>query len=302
MHCWSPSLAPLFVGSPSFWCWCSCKGVNSSLIRLPPYSHLGLVVLRSGGEPRLLLPDRSLIFTRSSLQDQSLPCCLQWSFHPPALRLSNFRGVAIMFPLRCITGVCLLGLIQSASTLLRLLARHYVMGGMALSPTIWSHRMSVLPRHCVLTTIMGGSSVQLPLPPKMSTTTIPTMAILRIMGGTRPLKRLPQCMGGILLLFGMFLHLCTEVRQPFPRVMGGIPVWLHWLPQASALQARQFTLLCHRVITIPLLAQTSRHLIPALVKAYLLLSCTIPGPPKSFHLLPHPVLLLPFLYYEVPQA
>ncbi len=79
----------------------------------------------------------------------------------------------------------------------------------------------------------------------------------------------------------------------FPRVMGDILVRLHRLPRASALQARRFTLLCCRAITIPLLAQTSRRLIPALVKAYLLLSHTIPGSPESFHLLPHPVLLLP---------
>ncbi len=106
----------------------------------------------------------------------------------------------------------------------------YVMGGMTLSPIIRSHRMSVLPWHCMLTTIMGGSPVQLPLPPKISTTTIPTMAVLHIMGSTHPLNHPFQCMGGILLLFGMFLHLGMEVGQPFPRVMGGIPMWLHWLP------------------------------------------------------------------------
>jgi hypothetical protein len=230
MHFWLPPLVPLFVGLLSSWCWCSCKGVNSSSIKLSPDSRLGLVFLQSGGVPQLLLPDCSLIVTWSSPRDQSLPCHLQQSFCPTVLRLSKSRGAAIMFPLRCITGVCPLALIWLASTLLCLLARCYVMGGMALSPTIQSHCMSILPWHRVLTMIMGGSSVQLPLPTKISTNAIPTMAILCIMGGTRPLKHLPQCIGGILLLLGMFLHLCAEVGQPFPRVMGGIPVRLHWLP------------------------------------------------------------------------
>jgi hypothetical protein len=205
-HFWSPSLVLLFVRLLSCRCWCSCKGVNSSSIRLLPDSRLGLMVLQSGGAPQLLLPDRSSIVTWSSPQDQSLPCCLQRSFRPLSLRLSNLGGAAIMFPLRCITGVCPLAPIQLALTLLCLLTGRYVMWGMALSPIIRSHRMSVLPWHCVLTKIMGGSSVQLPLLPKISTATIPTMAILCIMGGTRQLKRVPQCMGGVLLLFGMFLQ------------------------------------------------------------------------------------------------
>ena len=69
--------------------------------------------------------------------------------------------------------------------------------------------------------------------------------------------------------------LCTVVG-PFPRAMGGIPVWLHRLPRAWHLQARCFTLLCRRRITIPLLDLTLPCHFPALVKAYLLLSCTTP--------------------------
>ncbi len=64
-------------------------------------------------------------------------------------------GAVIMFPLRCVMGVSPLAQIRSASTLFCLLAYRYIMGGMALSPTIRSHHMSVLPQHCVLTTIMG---------------------------------------------------------------------------------------------------------------------------------------------------
>jgi hypothetical protein len=74
-------------------------------------------------------------------------------------------------------------------------------------------------------------------------------------------------------------HHCGElcaVVGPFPRTMGGIPVWLHWLPQAWHLRACCFTLLCHRRITIPLLDLTLPCHFPALVEAYLLLSRTTP--------------------------
>jgi hypothetical protein len=70
-----------------------------------------------GGAPTVA-PRSFLDHAWSSPLDQSLPCCLKWSFCPPVFWLSNLRGAAIMFPLRCITGVCPLALIQSASTLL----------------------------------------------------------------------------------------------------------------------------------------------------------------------------------------
>jgi hypothetical protein len=69
---------------------------------------------------------------------------------------------------------------------------------------------------------------------------------------------------------------CTVVG-PFPRAMGGIPVQLHRLPQAWRLQACCFALLCRRRITNPLLDLTLPCHFPALVEAYLLLSCTTPG-------------------------
>jgi hypothetical protein len=59
--------------------------------------------------------------------------------------------------------------------------------------------------------------------------------------------------------------------------MGGIPMRLHRLSRAWRLRARCFTLLCHRRITVPHLDLTLPCHFPALVEAYLLLSCTIPG-------------------------
>jgi hypothetical protein len=108
------------------------------------------------------------------------------------------------------------------------------------------------------------------------TTIMATAALLRIMGGTRLPKCLRWCMGGVMLLLGIYPRLCTVVG-PFPRAMGGIPVRLHWLPQVWCLQAHCFTLLCHRRITVPLLDLTLPCHFPALVEAYLLLSRTITG-------------------------
>jgi hypothetical protein len=114
-------------------------------------------------------------------------------------------------------------------------------------------------------------------PPTTKVTTIMAMAaLLHIMGGTRLLKCLCRCMGGIMHLLGIYPRLCTVVG-PFPRAMGGIPVRLHRLPRAWRLQARCFTLLCHRRITVPFLDLTLPCHFPALVEVYLLLFCTIPG-------------------------
>jgi hypothetical protein len=147
-------------------------------------------------------------------------------------------------------------------------------GGHGLVPKIQSHCMSVLPQHCVLTMIMGGSSMQLPLPPTISTTAIPTMAILCIMGGTHLLKCLPQCMGGILLLFRMYLHLCTEVEQPFPRSGGVSPCgcigypepWLCGLVDSPFFAAEQslflFWLSYHDILFQPWSRPTSSCLAP----------------------------------------
>jgi hypothetical protein len=149
-------------------------------------------------------------------------------------------------------------------------------GGMA-STTANSCSMSVLPRlHTEGTspTIMGGSSVP-PPPTTLATTIMATAALLRIMGGIRLSNFLCQCMGGIKLLLGMYLRLCTVVH-PFPRAMGGIPVRLHQLLQAWCLWARCITLLCRWTITIPPLGLTLPCHLPALVEAHLLLSYTIP--------------------------
>ncbi len=61
------------------------------------------------------------------------------------------------------------------------------------------------------------------------TTIMATAALLRIMGGTRLPKCLRWCIGGIMLLPGIYPCLCTVVG-PFPRAMGGIPMQLHRLP------------------------------------------------------------------------
>jgi hypothetical protein len=80
-------------------------------------------------------------------------------------------------------------------------------------------------------------------PPTTTVTTImATAALLRIMGGTRLPKCLHRCMGGVMLLLGMYPHLGTVVG-PFPRAMGGISMRLHLLSRAWRLQARCFTLL-----------------------------------------------------------
>jgi hypothetical protein len=69
-------------------------------------------------------------------------------------------------------------------------------------------------------------------PPTTSATTImATVALLRIMGGTRLSKFFRWCMGVVKLLLGMFPRLCTT-EHPFPRAMGGIPMRLHRLPRA----------------------------------------------------------------------
>jgi hypothetical protein len=51
------------------------------------------------------------------------------------------------------------------------------------------------------------------------TTIMATAALLRIMGGARLPKCLRQCMGGVMLLLGIYPHLCSVVG-PFPRAMG----------------------------------------------------------------------------------
>ncbi len=132
-------------------------------------------------------------------------------------------------------------------------------------------------------------------PPMTSVTTImATGALLRIMGATRLPNCLRRCMGGVMLLLGMYPHLCMVVG-PFPRAMGGIPIQLHWFPQAWGLRTRHFTLLCCRRITVPPLDLTLPYHFPALFEAYLLLSWTIPMPPGLFHLPPCLVLLPPHL-------
>jgi hypothetical protein len=103
-----------------------------------------------------------------------------------------------------------------------------------------------------------------------------TVALLRIMGGTRLPKCLRRCMGGVMLPLGIYPRLGTVVG-PFPRAMGGIPLRLHRLSRAWHLRARLFTLLCHRRITVPLLDLTLPCHLPALFEAYLLLSRTITG-------------------------
>ncbi len=291
----------IVVGLPSSWCWCSCKGFNFSSIKLSLDSCLGLVVLRSGGAPQLLLPDCFSIVTQSSPQDQLLPCCLQQSFHPTALWLSKSRVAAIMFPLRCITEVCPLAPIWLASTLLSLLAHRYIMGGMASSPTIRSHRMSVLPRHCMLTTIMGSSSMQLPLPPKISTITIPTMAILCIMGGTHPLKRLPQW-GASCYSSGCSFICVRRWEDLSPGSWGVSPCgcigypepWLCKLIDSPFFAAEQssflFWLRHHTILFQPWSRPTS--------------SCLAPSPGLQIHSTFFPVwsCCCPFLYNKGPQA
>jgi hypothetical protein len=74
-HFWSSPLAPLFVGLPCSWCWCSCKGVNSSLIKLLPDSHLGLVVLQLGGGAPTFAP-RSFLDRYSELPVGSIASLL----------------------------------------------------------------------------------------------------------------------------------------------------------------------------------------------------------------------------------
>jgi hypothetical protein len=144
------------------------------------------------------------------------------------------------------------------------------------STTTHARSMSVLPRHRAWgtsPTIMGGSSVQAP-PTTTVTTIMATVALLRIMGGTRLPKCLRRCMGGVMLPLGIYPRLGTVVG-PFPRAMGGIPLRLHRLSRAWRLRARLFTLLCHRRITVPLLDLTLPCHLPALFEAYLLLSRTI---------------------------
>jgi hypothetical protein len=191
----------------------------------------------------------------------------------------------------------LLAPIQLASTLHHLHITLYrsVLGGMA-STMVPARSMSVLPQHHgwgTSPTIMRGSSIQ-PPPMTLATTIMATVALLRIMVGTHLPNCLRRCMGGIMLLLGMYPCLCMVVG-PFSRAMGCIPVRLHWLPRAWRLRARCLTLLCRRRITVPPLDLTLPCHFPALVETYLLLSCTIPMPPGSFHLPPRPVLLPPHL-------
>jgi hypothetical protein len=178
---------------------------------------------------------------------------------------------------------------------LHILPHYSVLGGMA-STTANARSMSVFPwlhEGGTSPMIMGGSSIP-PPPTTLATTIIAMAALLRIVGGICLSNFLCQCMGSIKLLFWMYPYLCTVVHS-FPRAMGGIPVWQHQLPQAWHLQACCITLLCCRTITVPPLGLTLPCHFLALVEAYFLLSCTIPVPPKSFHLPPRPFLLTPLL-------
>jgi hypothetical protein len=69
----------------------------------------------------------------------------------------------------------------------------------------------------------GGFFHTAPPPTTTVTTIMATAALLHIMGGTRLPKCFRRCMGGVMLLLGMYPRLCMVVG-PFPRVMGGIPI------------------------------------------------------------------------------
>jgi hypothetical protein len=271
-------LAPSSIGCLRSQCSSFPKGVSSSSRRPSPASLPQQVALRLGVARHRLLPDCSLTIIQKCPLPRSQILFLLQSSCPTWLLFYPYRDAALPLLLQCIMGGHLLALTQLGSTLhcLHVPPHCSILEGMA-STTANACSMFVLPwlhRGGTFPKIMGGSSAP-PPPMTLATTIMATVALLCTMGGIRLPNFLHQCMGGIMLLLEIYPCLCT-VAHPFPRAMGGIPMQLHWLPRAWRLWAHCITLLCRRRITVPPLYLTLPCHFPALVKACLLLSHTIP--------------------------